>query len=219
MLAAAALVLLALGGGAAVLFMPRSNHGSTAAGPAVAASPAGGATTGPAVPSAPAATGASAPTGAGSGVPGTYRQVADLCAVAKDGALSDLYPTRADASHDHRTAGPVVSMFCTETLRSGPSGRALTLQADVSTDGAARSRYAALKQTTAARGTVPMDVTNLGSEAHWYQDQDGVHVVAYDGNLVISLLWGSRAGPARTEPDIMFRLIDVCRSTMAALKA
>ncbi len=222
-LAAAALVLLALGGGAAVLFLPRANHSSTAAGPAVAASPPGGATTGPAAASATAATSAPAATGgsapAGSGAPGTYRQVDDLCAVAKDGALTELYPTRTDVRHDHRTAGPVVSMVCAETLRSGPSSRPLTIQADASTDGSARSRYNALKQMTVARGTAPKDVTNLGSEAHWYEDQDGMHVAAYDGNLVISALWGNRMGPVRTEPDIMFRLIDVCRSTMAVLKA
>jgi hypothetical protein len=209
-LAAAALVLLALGGGAAALFLPRSGHSSTAAGPAVAASPA---TSAPAA-SAPAAPGASGSTGAVSGAPGSYRTVSDLCAVVKDGALTELYPTRSDVSHDTKTTGPETDMTCAEVLRSGSTSRRLVIQASVSDDGSARGRYKELEQMVMARGTLPMVVAGLGSAAFAYQDPDATQLVVLDGNLVITVLWGSR-----DEPDLTSRLVDVCRSTMAELKA
>jgi hypothetical protein len=215
----AALVLLALGGGAALLFLPTSAPATSAAGGAASAAPrsaasalgptAGATTVGPPVgPSVGSGVPAASP------VPGTYRQVDDLCAVAKDGALTQLYPTRTDVSHESRTSGTVVTMWCGEVVQSQPgaASRRLTITAEVSTVGSIRPRFDAERSQASGRATTTT-LTGLGSAAFWYQDQDGTHVVGSDGNLIVSVVWDGR-----DEPDLLSRLTDVCRLTTAALK-
>jgi hypothetical protein len=210
-LVAATLIVVSVGAAAVLMGMMKHPAGSSTAAPAATGSLQ---TTAAAAASAPATAGASGSAGAAPGVPGSYRAVGDLCAVVKDGALTQLYPTRSDVTHENRAGSTATDMSCAEVLRSGSASRDLRIQASVSTDGSARTGYEALRQAVMARGTVPMVVAGLGSAAFAYQDSGSTQVVALDGNLVITVLWGGR-----DEPDLTSRLIDVCRSTMAGLKA
>jgi hypothetical protein len=201
-LGAAALVLVIVGGAATVVLWPKSTSAPQAAGPPLA--------------EASAATGAPVATTAPPLSSTTYHGVTNLCATVDLTPLTELYPKQLRAN----PSGTTANMACHTDLQSDTVAGLLSVEARLLPDAASvRVMYEGLRKAT-LRTDVVIEIPGLGTGAYWHLEQAlGTEVVAYDGNLYITALWGDLHNPAKTAPDIVMRLTTLVRNTMTKLKA
>jgi hypothetical protein len=198
-LGSAALVLVILGGVAAVALWPKR-----ASAPPVASAPS------------PAATAKAAGPGAtASATNATYKGVSDLCGVADLSPLRELYPMQSQLE----PGGSVADMWCHAKLQSQTVDGRLAMEVTVlSTPAEVRDMYDRFRTANRRYGELT-EVSGLGTGAYWHQSPaPGTELVAYDGNLYFRVLWTDLLTPNKIMPDLVPRLAAVARNTMVRLR-
>jgi hypothetical protein len=126
--------------------------------------------------------------------------------------MGNLTPPRTD------TRSTVTVMTCIRTYGAPVGGRTIySLCLQLANPTGIKAQYEGLRRVT-ARQTTLTDVTGLGQGAYTYTDpQIGENLVAYDGNLYLTLVVNPVIGAAKPIPDVVPMMIESVRVAMARL--
>ena len=188
------------------LALPLLLLGAAGCGSEDAASPAAAGSAAPAPSSA-------APAG---GAPGVYKTVSKPC------ASLDLTTVQAFAGKpkEVRPDKPYESAI-SQMSHCSVAFKEYLLQGEINfyKTGSAQTMYDGLRKAT-EKDTVTTDVPGLGEGAYTYLDSGtGPHVVAYDGNLYLSVqMGGLQFGRPNLGPEMFDPMIGVLKGTMAKLR-
>jgi hypothetical protein len=146
--------------------------------------------------------------------PANYKPLDKACDGVDPTAIKPVLGTEKDRTDDVTTKGAVTAMRCSITYTTA----LLIAQIDLATPEYTEEMYQGLRKVQESSGSVT-EVPGVGQGAYTYTDPaTGPHVVAYDGNLHISIAVAPVGGPA-PGADVTAKLPQVVQASMQKLRA
>ncbi|WP_250002126.1 hypothetical protein [Actinoplanes sp. M2I2] len=151
----------------------------------------------------------------------TYKTPADPCAAIDDTALSAVLGPggKTEKGGLAPDAGPLTVTHCDRPFGRGGARVGTAIELQIGDAGIPmESMFTGVRKVKAQTAELT-DVPGLGQGAYSYGESTGPHLVAYDGNLYMTVTVYDRTTAATPGSKIEQAMIETVRATMAKLRA